>query len=497
MTKIRSARARAFGVVMATALVASLAPMTLASAESGQIQKNTTCKELIGDPAVTEVKVETPGINNGATAGPITFTGVNAAKTLMGFTSTASVHGVFVKGGPDGGFFYDYRPSGATSGSNMGTNGDGNGRHQISHVSFCFVAGPEPLQISKTADGTATRNVSWALAKTVDPDSHVGVPGQPAGTSTWKIVATKTVTGPHHKVTGTITVKNPNGFAVPVEVTDSLGPVDCDPVAAGNQGSGTVPAKTVSGFGTLTCTYTLDVATRVATNTASVVVDPYFTPELPPTHPVTKPVAWTDVTNGDDEVVVTDPRLTPPFPQTISDSTTWEIPETFSCPPSSYEYVNGALHFTETNTATLTGPHTGPIVRSASVDIHCADRWKGETATGQGPLYPSSANWFMYTPYSAAKVDLIAGQHYDAGDITMVRNGATTAITIKLHAGFRFAGVSANVKIQDFASAPTAYVSPGKFKHKVTVNQATNEITVTVPTADFYGIHCDVERLVS
>jgi hypothetical protein len=105
----------------------------------------------------------------------------------------------------------------------------------------------------------------------------------------------------------------------------------------------------------------------------------------------------------------------------------------------------------------------------------------------------------MYTAYTTNKVDLIAGQNYDAGDIYMTRNGTNTYIKITLHNGFRWANMSQNLKIQDFAKAPTKYIEPGAFKYKFTVTpQSTVTYTATIPgtTAKFYGIHADVERYV-
>ena len=88
----------------------------------------------------------------------------------------------------------------------------------------------------------------------------------------------------------------------------------------------------------------------------------------------------------------------------------------------------------------------------------------------------------MYTPYQTTKVDLIAGQKYDAGDIYMTRPGdGNTYIKVKLASGFRFANMQQNLKIQPFASAPKSYVQPGAFKYKFTVPQATSTYTAKIP----------------
>jgi hypothetical protein len=145
-----------FLLIMAIMLTLAHAPDS-ADAVSGPIKGNTTCKALLGNASAYEIKVETSGIFNGAKWGPVTFKNVNARKTLMGFDSTVPVLGVFVKGGPTGGYFYDYRTSGTSSDTNMGTAGYGNGRNQISHVSLCWneepVIGQPGLTIEKKTNG--------------------------------------------------------------------------------------------------------------------------------------------------------------------------------------------------------------------------------------------------------------------------------------------------------------------------------------------------------
>jgi hypothetical protein len=139
-------------------------------------------------------------------------------------------------------------------------------------------------------------------------------------------------------------------------------------------------------------------------------------------------------------------------------------------------------------------------------------RFAGETATGAG--FPwlwtqgAASNWFMYTPWvqttvngvtkpgiSPSGVNLIAGQHYVAGRITGTRNG-TTSITITLNAGFRFASVTGNVKINPMScTSNQPYKAPGKFTVQTTAAVAANSITVSgLANTACYGIHADVER---
>lgn len=214
----RGGRRRSVAVLSAVGLaLAAMVPATAASATSHGapeiIQGNATCKTLLDNPTAYEIKVEpTSAIANGATFGPITFTGVNSTKTLMGFTSTAPIDAVFVKGGPVGGALYSYDPP-TTADSNMGVGGYGIGPNAISHVSFCWNEPPvvhNALTATKTATATYARDISWQLEKSATPTSLSGVAGGPAGSTSWVVTATKTVVESAFSVTGTIVVTNPN-----------------------------------------------------------------------------------------------------------------------------------------------------------------------------------------------------------------------------------------------------------------------------------------------
>jgi hypothetical protein len=96
----------------------------------------------------------------------------------------------------------------------------------------------------------------------------------------------------------------------------------------------------------------------------------------------------------------------------------------------------------------------------------------GETATGRGTQWPGTSNWFMYTGYTTSKVDLIAGQHHDAGDIFMSRSSGVTTIRIQLHTPrWRWQpGVQDVLKIHPMDRAPGEYIQPGAFQYKFTIN---------------------------
>lgn len=359
--------------------------------------------------------------------------------------------------------------------------------------------GGATLTATKTAAGTYDRTVGWTLAKTVTPASHTGTAGQTAGSSTWTVTATKSQTLGNYRVTGTITVGNPGSVPVTFAVADQLDD--------GTTATVTCPGYTVAAGGSVSCTYTASPPNGSATrNTATISV---VSPAGVQGTTASAPVSFTANLIGDDSVTLADPRFA--STQVISASKTVTFPESFPCPGDAAKYdASGTYTRTETNTATLTGASTS-LSRNASVQVTCTRvMWSDETATGAGTRYPNTANWFMYTPYTTSKVDLIAGQKYDAGDIYMSRSGSTTTIRIVMQNGFRWADVAENLKIQPFDSAPTGFVTPGSFLYKfttlsqlaktpgttVTYSASTNTVIVTMPgtSAKFYGIHGDVRR---
>ena len=125
--------------------------------------------------------------------------------------------------------------------------------------------------------------------------------------------------------------------------------------------------------------------------------------------------------------------------------------------------------------------------------------WKDETAWAYGPRYTSRGNWATYTPYVPnSTVTLYAGQNMNAGTVhfSAVSDGEVT-ITITLASGWRFAPVPENVKIQDYATAPSGNPSPGRFKWKGTADSGSNTFSIKVRENAYYGVHVDVEQRVA
>lgn len=398
----------------------------------------------------------------------------------------------------------------------------------VSHTSWRITHTPptvvlQNLSVSKGATASYRRNISWALTKGVNAQSVVpfvalqsvtfsGTPGD-AFPVKWQVVADETEGAESHfSITGQITITNPNPVDVNVSVTDvlyngnvALGTavqLDCNGAAAGTPSTGTVAANS-----SLTCDYTASPTGRTATvNRADVAVTGY-TPPVGATTTIsggfaTAPISWVATINGDDEVTLGDERFE--FSELIQTDRTEYFLESIPCPSDLSLYTNGFYTRTVTNVATLNGPNT-ELTDDASVTINCS-AWVGETAVGRGLPWSATkgapSNWFMYTPWTALSggqtVDLIAGQHYDIGDITAVRTVSSTSITIALESDGRFANVANNVKIYPMQSCGTnqKYVQPGQFTVKRTALAGQTSITVTgLPNVDCYAIHVDAQRL--
>lgn len=128
------------------------------------------------------------------------------------------------------------------------------------------------------------------------------------------------------------------------------------------------------------------------------------------------------------------------------------------------------------------------ILRDMCEETTCTD----ETAWAAGPRYTQKGNWATYTPYVAnTTVNIYAGQNILVGTVEMgpVVNGQVT-LTINLINGSHFQNVTESLKIQGYASPPSGNPAPGQFANKF--NATGSSIQVTVPAANYYGIHLDV-----
>jgi len=119
---------------------------------------------------------------------------------------------------------------------------------------------PKPLTVAKTANPSFTRTYDWKVTKTAAP-SQIALKDGATGSSTWtvKLERDGEPVDSGWRLTGTITVTNPNALAVSgVSVSDGLG------------GTVTCPASTIAAKSSMTCTYSVGLPSGAAgTNTAT------------------------------------------------------------------------------------------------------------------------------------------------------------------------------------------------------------------------------------
>jgi len=170
---------------------------------------------------------------------------------------------------------------------------------------------------------------------------------------------------------------------------------------------------------------------------------------------------------------------------TVTGTTSWSaewIPDT----PGIYTITSVATD----NAGNVQTTETSIIVEV----VECEEcEWIGESAWAEGIRYVDQGNWATYTPYvTDSTVTLFAGQTMDAGTVHFSEAvGGYVTITITLNEGWRFEDVDDNVKIQNYADAPSGNPSPGLFDSKDYATESP--FSIDVPANNFYGVHVDVE----
>ena len=122
-----------------------------------------------------------------------------------------------------------------------------------------------------------------------------------------------------------------------------------------------------------------------------------------------------------------------------------------------------------------------------------------ETAWAHGERYVTRGNWATFTDYAGEEkiVTLFAGKTIEVGYVTFsapVGGFVTIEICLVelLDVLWEFENVSENVKVQDYASAPSGNPAPGLFDHKGDADPAERCFEIVVPLNDYYGVHVDV-----
>lgn len=380
-------------------------------------------------------------------------------------------------------------------------NGSGNALLTISDGCYVPEAPFEPegaLAVEKSAAGEFDRTVTWDLDKKVDGEEKVSFNGKPGDSFPvdWEVTATKKDTGPeNYRVTGKIDVSWVGNYDITVDVSDSLpgAEIDC--------GNGDATATLEADTDAVECDYSVTTDGEVEENTATATPvsgehdgEPIDEDDLAEPASDTATIEWTENLTGYDDVNLGDARFN--FFEEISDTTTENFPETFTCPTDLAEYDENYLYTaTFVNTAELTSPNYAPaeeLIASASAKVKLTCKWplifKGETATTVGS--PTSTAWFMYTTRDelASPVTIVAGQTIDVGTAQLV-NGA---IEIELSGDWVFADQVENVKVH--ATDTPSFPVPGAYNTKETAPAGSSSYTIGVADTEYYALHLDVGR---
>jgi hypothetical protein len=263
------------------------------------------------------------------------------------------------------------------------------------------------LGVSKTADGSFDLEVEWELEKSVDVESHTGLAGEDAGSSTWTVTATKGGTPANFEVSGTITVTNPSSFARDFSLADELddGTVANIVCPVSGDATGTVPAASNGTPGSVTCDYTATPANADATEN-----EVTLTSAGNDAQTATADVEWTATETGDSSAILADDRFD--FEETISSTTTETFPETFTCPADPALYEDGSYTFQVPNLATLTGDETD-LSDNASVEVTCTLPALGVSKTADGS-FDRTVEWTLEKSVDQDTFSGGAGESFDA-----------------------------------------------------------------------------------
>lgn len=178
----------------------------------------------------------------------------------------------------------------------------------------------------------------------------------------------------------------------------------------------------------------------------------------------------------------------------------------FTDDPKSEEYTDSGLASPYNSSVSSAGlsnlTFCFNLVECGMPPVEC---YKDETAwaaNGNVPgslRYTTRGNWATYVEYAVDKtVNFYAGQNMLSGTATFsAPDDDMVTITINLTNGFLFFHEDVdnpddNLKVQDYANAPSGNPAPGQFAWKQTLDFGTTTATIKVPYNNFYGIHLDV-----
>ena len=376
----------------------------------------------------------------------------------------------------------------------------------ISHTHFCynFVEDDvEELTVKKTAVTSYTREHFWDIEKKVETEKGyklddvakiwLYIDGSGDETATWTVDVTyEEFEDSHLNVSGEITITNTGTLdAVITAVDDELAgtPIDVD---CGVEFPYTLPVGE-----TLICTYDEDVDSKIeGFNEVTVTTE-------------------RDEYSADAEIVWGDPTTEINKTVNIKDSSALFGDKFFGpvTAPNDAQftytkdfafedfYECGGFQYDNTATIVETGQEAEATLK---VNVQCLV-FEGETAwaaNGNTPgelRYTNRGNWATYVAYAYAEktTTLFAGQTIDVGTVSFSAVvGGQVTITVTLTGDWEFEDVAENLKVQDYANAPSGNPAPGLFAHKKTCDPDESTCGIVVPANNFYGVHVNVGQWV-
>jgi hypothetical protein len=361
----------------------------------------------------------------------------------------------------------------------------------------------EKLEVKKTADTYFKRTHDWAIDKSVDPvKMYLYTDGSGDGKATWTVDVTyKGYEDSGFKVFGKIYVKNVGNVAAKITgIADILKlegsdiPVDID--------CGVSFPYTLAVGKTLTCEYSQDLDGKLAgKNTVKVTTEK-------DTYSAYAGLKWGDPKEEVNAIVdVYDTsdlfgavKLGTLYAKDFKagDVKTFTYEKEFKWADYGKEKCGDYVY---KNTAKVVGSGDKVLDEADAtlkVYVQCFI-FCGETAwaaNGNKPLelrYTLKGNWATYVQYASKTTTLFAGQTIPVGTVTFSSVvGGKVTITVVLTAPWEFEAMFENLKVQDYAEAPSGNPAPGLFAHKKTCDAALGTCSIVVPANNFYGVHVNV-----
>ena len=264
------------------------------------------------------------------------------------------------------------------------------------------------LTVTKTATPTYTRTYTWDITKESDATYNL-LAGQSVDHD-YAVGVTQTYVDSAWKVTGTITVTNPNTYAVTnVSVVDTInsGGV-CTVSGQASLLIASIAANGNSGPLSYECTYAAAPNPASGTNTATATWDKVvnFTPtgSASGTAPA---VFGGPTTEIQPTVTVDDDNLVGENWAANRANASWDYSKEFACSTDLGDYTDGKYSYTVVNTATIN--ETGADA-TATVTVNCSTAVVSKTAAG---TYDERHEWDVEKTVDPASQDQFAGEDGD------------------------------------------------------------------------------------